>query len=136
MASPALWQRIAIGAAWASALALGGLLAAGYGAVRGPWIARASMALLAASLIFGTISWEAWRTYGVAGDSQSVMAWRATMMRSIPTEADARPTTALLPAGALAIADKSFLGWVHLTAPSGASGWVRSGEVIPLWRAP
>jgi len=73
-------------------------------------------------------------TYGSATDARAAIAWRAGTLRSIPTEADTTQKTTPLAAGSLAAMDQKFLGWRHLTFPSGQNGWVRAEDLVPLWR--
>jgi len=63
-----------------------------------------------------------------------VIAWRAGTLRSIPTEADTTQKTIALPAGSVAVQDKTFLGWVRLDFENGQTGWVRKEDVIGFWQ--
>ncbi len=72
--------------------------------------------------------------YGTAADVRAVVTWRAGTLRSIPTEADNTQKTTSLPAGSVALVDKTFLGWVRLAFDNGQTGWVRREEVIGFWR--
>ena len=40
----------------------------------------------------------------------------------------------LFAAGALAVVDKTFLGWVRLSFENGQTGWVRQEDVVMLWQ--
>ncbi len=72
---------------------------------------------------------------GPLAHPQAVLVWQASVLRSIPTEADTTQKTTPLSAGSIAIADKTFLtSWTHLTFPGGQSGWVRSEGLIRLYR--
>ena len=66
-----------------------------------------------------------------------MIAWRAGLLHSIPTEADTTQKTTALAAGSAAIQDKTFLPgdrWVRLSFDNGQTGWVRKEDVIALWR--
>ena len=138
LASPACWQSALCAAAALLALSLSLLL----------WIAyrRAALAsspsplawlggvLLALSLGLALTSILGWHLYGESADTRAVIVWRAGLLRSIPTEADTAQKTTPLTAGTLALADKTFLGWQHLTFEAGQAGWVRQDELVPLWK--
>ncbi len=72
-------------------------------------------------------------TYGPLAHPGAVLVWQPTTLRSIPTEADTQKATALS-AGSLALADRTFLGWTRLEFPGGQTGWVRSGDLVRLYR--
>ena len=42
--------------------------------------------------------------------------------------------TTPLSAGSIAVAGKTFLGWTKLSFPGGQTGWVRTEDLIPLYR--
>ena len=69
----------------------------------------------------------------IVSDARAVIATRAGTLRSIPTEAETSQKTSTLAAGNIAVADRAFLGWTHLTFENGQTGWVRKEEVVPLW---
>jgi hypothetical protein len=72
--------------------------------------------------------------YGAARLPSAAWVVRAGTLRSIPTEADAAQSTVPLSAGSIALIDKTFLGWVRLRFSNGTSGWVRTREIVTLWR--
>ena len=75
------------------------------------------------------------RAYGLAGDPRAMLVWGASgTLRSIPTEADNTQQTSPLAAGTLAVADNTYLDWVHLTFANGQTGWTKKSELLPLWR--
>ena len=84
--------------------------------------------MVAVVAIFGAAA------YGSAVNLNSVVTWRAGTLRSIPTEADTAQKTTPLNAGSLAIADKTFLGWTRLAFENGQTGWVRTEELIAVWK--
>jgi hypothetical protein len=56
------------------------------------------------------------------------------VLRSIPTEADTTQKTSPLSAGSVAVVEKTFLGWSKLNFAAGQSGWVRTADLIKLYR--
>ena len=101
-----------------------------YGTRRGvrPCLAAAAVAFVL--LLAATASLLA---YGSAADPGAAVVWRAGILRSIPTEADVDQKTEPLSAGNVASVNKAFLGWVRVSFENGETGWVRAGEVVPLW---
>jgi hypothetical protein len=73
-------------------------------------------------------------TYGPLADPQSALVWKPTLLRSIPTEADTTQKTAPLSAGSIAVVEKTFLGWTKLNFAGGQSGWIRTEDLIKLYR--
>ena len=132
-ASPAEWQLALIGAASLAALAITWMLVNAYGR-RARIVRVAASALLVVSLAGAVIAVVGWQTFGTAGDARAVVVWRNGTLRSIPTEADIAQKTTSLGAGSVALADKTFLGWTRLTFDNGQTGWVRTGELVGLWR--
>jgi hypothetical protein len=74
------------------------------------------------------------RAYGQLAQPDVALVWKASLLRSIPTEADSAQKSAPLSAGSIAIADRTFLGWTHLAFGGGQSGWVRTEDVVKLYR--
>ncbi|MBS0632917.1 MAG: BatD family protein [Verrucomicrobia bacterium] len=133
LASPACWQYGLILAAGLVALGLALLL---LGAYRGPSRPRLVLALIAllAGLLLSAAALASLHAYGDTTRANAVIVWRDGLLRSIPTEADTTQKTTTLAPGSLALADRTFLGWTRLTFANGQTGWVRTEEVIPLWR--
>jgi hypothetical protein len=134
LASPPGWQWAGAAAALLCALALGGLLAVGYGVGSVRWGKPAALVLLVAALVLATAAAISWRAFGSAHDERAVIVWRAGTLRSIPTEADTAQKTTPLGAGSVAVADKTFLGWVRLSFDNGQTGWVRKDEIVGIWK--
>ena len=134
--SPGAWQRIGAGAAAAAAAALALLLAAAYGVLRRAWALPVALTALALAVLAGAAALLAYRAYGITADTRAVVVWRAGVLRSIPTEADVSQKTTPLAAGSSAVADRQFLGWIHLSFPNGQTGWTRRGDAVYLWRFP
>jgi len=53
-----------------------------------------------------------------------VIVYKTSTLWSIPTEADATQKMSLLSAGSIAVADRTFLSWTHLTFAGGQGGWL------------
>lgn len=132
-ASPGEWQLLLVGAACLLAAALCALLLHGYRRL-GPWARPAGLtACLAAVLLAGTATFSL-HTYGVLAHPAAAFVWRASVLHSIPTDADTTQKTTPLSAGSIAVVDRTFLGWSRLAFPGGQSGWVRSEDLLPLYR--
>ena len=132
--SPAEWQRILIAGSALICIAIALLLIRAYTrrtralAFSAAFIGVLAVATIAASAL-------SLRLYSITGDARAVLAWKASTLRSIPTEADTTQKTSPLPAGSLAIVEKPFLnGWVRLAFPNGQTGWARSDDLCYLWR--
>ena len=134
LASPREWQLILVAAATLLAGALATLLLAGFGIGQRRLSLLVSTALLLSALGLGASATVALRAYGDAADERAVLVWSNSQLRSIPTEADTTQETTALPAGSLALVDRSFLGWLRVAFPSGQTGWVRREDVVALWR--
>jgi len=131
-ASPAVWQVALVASAFAAAAALGWMLLNLYGK-RKRALYWSAAAILLLSLLTAGAAASGVLTYGTAADARAVIATRAGTLRSIPTEAETSQKTSTLAAGNIAVADRAFLGWTHLTFENGQTGWVRKEEVVPLW---
>lgn len=132
-ASPGEWQLALVGAALLLAVALILLLLQGYKHIGGWGKPTALTATLLAILLAGAATFSL-HTYGQLAHPGAVFVWRATTLRSIPTEADTTQKTSALSAGSIAVVEKTFFGWTKLTFAGGQSGWVRSEELIALYR--
>ncbi len=133
LASPAEWQRVLATAAAFAAAALALLLARGYGLIRS-WINLVALCALVLALIAAAAASTGIRAYGPAADARAAVVWRSATLRSIPTEADTTQKTSPLSAGNLAVTDKTFLGWSRLVFDNGQTGWVRTDDLISLWK--
>jgi len=137
--SPAAWQITLLAAAGIFLLSTAGLLVTFFQVPQRSERARRRSRRLACvaiivSLFGGAGAVTSLFTYGPATDARAAIAWRASTLRSIPTEADTTQKTTPLAAGSLAAVDQRFLGWRHLTFSSGQTGWVRAEDLVPLWR--
>jgi tetratricopeptide (TPR) repeat protein len=134
LASPAEWQWLLVTA--------GGLLAAGVlllllRAYRGNpngWMRPTAYAAVGAAFVLTLAAVMSLYFYGDTTDPRAAIAWHQALLRSIPTEADTQQKTSSLPAGSLAVVDKTFLGWVRLAFPNGQTGWVRQEDIVWLYR--
>jgi hypothetical protein len=127
------WQVTLIASAVLAAVATGFLLTNAYGRRRRGCRLMAGSAIVLA-LLSGSSALVAITTYGPARHANAVIVARNGSLRSIPTEADATQKTSPLPAGTIALADQTFLGWTRLALANGQTGWVRKDDVIGLWR--
>jgi hypothetical protein len=135
LSSPADWQHDAVASAWLAGAGLIALLACAFGAAAaGRRWAMVSIALIALGLAGAGVSAACWKAFGTSGDPDAGIIWRASTLRSIPTEADSSQKTTPIGAGNLARLDKRFLGWVRLVFDNGQTGWVRKDEVVWLWQ--
>ena len=133
LTSPARWQLALIVSCVIAAGAVGGLLAGAY--LRSSRRALAlAWSVLALGICTAITSLGCWLNYGPATDARAAIIWRVGTLRSIPTEADTAQKTTPLAAGSVAQIDQSFLGWRHLRFAAGQSGWVRTEDLVPIWR--
>lgn len=132
-ATPGEWQWILIGAALLLAAALVILLLQGYRRI-GRWAKPgAAMVSVVAVLLAGAATFSL-HTYGPLAHPAAVFVWQPTVLRSIPTEADTTQKSSPLSAGSIALAERTFLGWTKLQFTGGQTGWVRTEDLIPLYR--
>lgn len=133
LAAPGTWQIVLISGSLVFALALAMFL---YGMYQSPSRVRtwSAFTTLGIGALLGLAATASLHAYGTGADQRAVIAWHAGTLRSIPTEADTTQKTTALPAGSVAIEDKTFLGWIRLRFENGQTGWVRRDDVIPLWR--
>jgi tetratricopeptide (TPR) repeat protein len=131
--SPAVWQRIMIGASALLALAIALGILRVYGA-HSRALKPAAWTLGALALAVLALSVFSLRLYSPTSDIRAALVWKQSTLRSIPTEADTAQKTTPLAAGSVAIVDKTFLGWSRLAFPNGQTGWVRKEELRPFWQ--
>ena len=133
LASPGEWQRLIVVSALLLAAALIVLLLQGYRRV-GAWAKPTALVTsLLAVLLAASATWSL-HSYGALADPDVALVWKASVLRSIPTEADTTQKTSPLSAGSIAIVEKTFLGWTKLTFPGGQSGWVHTEDLTKLYR--
>ncbi|MBP7481471.1 MAG: protein BatD [Lacunisphaera sp.] len=132
-ASPGEWQLVLVGAALLIAAALIVLLLKGYARI-GSWARPTALVTMLLAILLAAAATLSLHTYGPLADPEAVLVWQATTLRSIPTHADTTQKTTPLSAGSIALAEKTFLGWTKLGFAGGQSGWVRSEDLIRLYR--
>lgn len=128
--SPLRWQALLVAASWLAAAALAAALCAAYKKRRRPWLVLPALGF--AVLLAAASLWSL-HTYGVLKDTRAVMVVKPATLRSIPTELETPQKTTTLPIGAIAIADRTFLGWQRLVFGDGQTGWTRTDTIVPLW---
>ncbi len=133
LATPGEWQLALVGAALLLAVALILLLLQGYRRIGG-WGKPTALTTILLAMLLAAAATFSLRTYGPLADPAVVFVWKASTLRSIPTEADTTQKTSPLSAGSIAVAEKSFLGWTKLAFPGGQTGWVRTEDLIALYR--
>ncbi|HTJ79428.1 MAG TPA: BatD family protein [Rariglobus sp.] len=131
-ASPAIWQYTLLAAVWliAASLALWFWLAYG----KRHRLKPAAWTLFALALIVALAAGTSLHLYGPLADTRTVFVAKATTLRSIPTDLDSPQKSSPLTAGLIATTDKTFLGWQRIAFPNGQTGWVRSTDLVPLWK--
>jgi len=133
LASPGAWQAGLISAALLLAAALIVLLLQGYRRA-GAWARPVALITSLVAVILAASATLSLRAYGTLADPAVVIVWKTSVLRSIPTEADTTQKTSPLSPGSIAFAEKTFLGWTRLTFPGGQSGWVRTEDLVGLYR--
>jgi hypothetical protein len=134
LASPAEWQWLLVAAGVVLAAGLLLLLLRAYRGSANGWMRRTALAVVGVALVLMLAAVASLHFYGDTADARAAIAWHQVLLRSIPTEADTQQKTSSLPAGSLAVVDKTFLGWVRLSFPSGQTGWVRQEDIVWLYR--
>ena len=132
-ASPGEWQLALVGAALLLSAALAILLLQGYGQI-GTWGKPTALTASLLAVLLAAAATFSLHTYRQLAEPDAVFIWKASVLRSIPTEADTTQKTTPLSAGSIAVAGKTFLGWTHLTFSGGQAGWVRTEDLIALYR--
>ncbi len=132
--SPAGWQALLIIAAalvsTAAALRLRRHYRPGTG-LRWP-----ATAFALGGIAIGSAALLALHAYGPLADPRAAVVAGRAVLRSVPTDAEAAQQQRPIPAGSSGVAERSFLGWTKIQLRSGESGWVRSGDLVPLYAAP
>lgn len=72
--------------------------------------------------------------YGPAATAEAAILGRQAPLRDLPVDAPDHETAIMLAPGTAGRLDRTFLGWVHFTLADGRSGWLRRGDVLPLWQ--
>ncbi len=130
--SPAIWKILLIVSAWGFVGGLGLLLCRSFGIGRS-WTRLSAYLIGGLAVVLGVTSYASARAYGTTADRNAVMIWRPAVLRSIPTMADTTQKTTPLPAGTVAIVEKTFLKWHRIHFPNGQTGWVPAVDTVALW---
>ncbi len=130
--SPAVWQRILIASVWGLVGALGCLLCFSYGVGKG-WIRPTAYFLGAFAVLLAIASFTSIHAFGITANRRSIIVWRTTSLRSIPTFADSTQKTSPLSPGTIASVNRTFLKWHQLRFSNGETGWVPASDTISLW---
>ena len=133
LATPGEWQLALIGAGLLVAAALIMLLLQGYRRING-WGKPTALATILLAILLAAAGTFSLHTYGPLANPTAVFVWRAGTLRSVPTDADTAQKTSPLSAGSIAVVEKTFLGWTKLHFAGGQTGWVRTEDLIPLYR--
>ena len=134
LASPAEWQWLLMAAGVVLAAGLLLLLLRAYRGTTNGWMRRVALAVVGVALVLMLAAVTSLHFYGDTADARAAIAWHQVLLRSIPTEADTQQKTSSLPAGSLAVVDKTFIGWARLSFPNGQTGWVRQEDIVWLYR--
>lgn len=132
-ATPGEWQLALVVAALLIATALVVLLLKGYDRIGG-WARPTALITILLAILLAAAGTLSLHTYGSLAHPAAVLVWKASTLRSIPTEADTTQKMTPLSAGSLAVAEKTFLGWTKLGFAGGQGGWVRTEDLIRLYR--
>ncbi len=126
LATPWQWQMVLLGSA---ALVAAGLALASR--------RRAALLVAAVGLSGAGVAALALHEYGPLADPRAALLARAVALRSLPTEATANDAAAPapLPAGAVVLAERDFLGWTRVRRADGTVGWVRQADLVQVFSA-
>jgi hypothetical protein len=133
LATPGEWQLALAGAALLLAAALIVLLLQGYRRI-GAWGKPVALTTSLLAMLLAAAATFTLHTYGALAHPEVALVWKPSVLRSIPTEADTTQKTSPLSAGSVAVVEKTFLGWSKLNFAAGQSGWVRTADLIKLYR--
>ncbi|WP_438479644.1 BatD family protein [Oleiharenicola lentus] len=133
LATPGEWQLILVAAALLLAATVAVMLLKGFKRV-GAWTLPASLIGCLVAVVLASAATFSLHAYGDLANPQAVFVWKASTLRSIPTEADTTQKTSPLSPGSIAVAEKTFLGWTKLNFAGGQSGWARTEDLVRLYR--
>ena len=134
-AAPGEWQLALVTASLLIAAALVVLLLKGYGRIGG-WARPVALTTILLAILLAAAATLSLHTYGDLAHPDAVIVWKASTLRSIPTEADTTQKMSPLSAGSIAVAEKTFLNgsWTKLSFAGGQGGWIRTEDLIRLYR--
>lgn len=134
LASPAAWQALCFAGGLLACAGAAAMVRRRYGAT--PRLARLGpVALLGGLALAGTATFSL-HAYGPLADPRAALVAGQPLLRSVPTDAEAAQQQKPLPAGTLVLAEREFLGWMKVTLRGGETGWLRHGDLVPLYAAP
>ncbi len=133
LATPGEWQLALVFAALLFAAALIVLLLQGYQRI-GTWAKPVALTTSLLAVLLAAAATLSLHTYGPLANPAAALVWKASLLRSIPTEADTTQKTSPLSAGSISVVEKTFLGWTKLNFAGGQTGWVRTEDLIKLYR--
>jgi hypothetical protein len=133
LATPGEWQLALLGAALLFAAALIVLLLQGYRHIGG-WGKPVALTTSLLAVLLAAAATFSLHSYGALAHPEVALVWKPSLLRSIPTEADTTQKTSPLSAGSIAVVEKTFLGWSKLNFAAGQSGWIRTEDLIRLYR--
>lgn len=134
LASPSAWQVLLVAGAVVFCSGAAVLLRQRYRS--GPsrrWIGL--VPLVVGAVIGGTAA-VGLRAYGPLADPRAALLAAQPVLRSVPTDAEQSQQQKPLAAGTLVVVEQDFLGWVKVGLRGGETGWLRQGDVVPLYAAP
>jgi tetratricopeptide (TPR) repeat protein len=94
-----------------------------------------SLIIATVGLLLMILSQWALTDYGILAHPRAHIISKTTELYSIPTEAVDEQQVHPLPAGAIALPQKSFLGWTQIILENEEVGWVRQEYLISLYEA-
>ena len=133
LATPGEWQLALMGAALLLAAALIVLLLQGYRRI-GAWAKPVALTTSLVAGLLAAVATFSLHSYGALANPEVALVWKPSLLRSIPTEADVTQKTSPLSAGSIAVVEKTFLGWSKLNFAAGQSGWIRTEDLLKLYR--
>ena len=132
--SPAAWQLLVITGALIACSGAALWLRSRYRVTAGR--TRLAGALLIVGPVLGVAALLSLHAYGPLADPRAALVAEQTVLRSVPTDAERAQQQKALAAGTLVVVEQDFLGWVKVGLRGGETGWVRHGDVVPLYAAP
>jgi hypothetical protein len=93
-------------------------------------------ALLVGGFAIGASSGLALHCWGAMADPRAAAVAVPAVLRSLPTDATTAEQERPLGSGAVVKAEQEFLGWVRIVLDTGETGWLRQGEIVPLYARP
>jgi hypothetical protein len=133
LATPGEWQLAIVLAGLLLAAALILLLLQGYKRINS-WAKPVALTTSLIAMLLAAAATLSLHDYGPLANPAAAIVWRASTLRSIPTDADTSQKSSPLSAGSIAVAEKTFLGWTKLQFATGQTGWARTEDLISLYK--